>query len=383
MWLRNVKILRETIQEGDVYIADGKICDIVSKAHIQEDSLDYDGKGFMLLPSFLDMHCHLRDPGLTQKEDLETGQRAALSGGFTTICAMANTKPVVDEEQIIVDILHRAQALSLAEVIQIGAVTKNFSEEFVDFEAMRKHTFLFSNDGKPISNESVMKEALLRSTAHDFLLLVHEEPECEMIERDLFLQRKYGGHLHLCHVSLKDSVDLIRAHKKAGFKVSAEVTAHHLYASGVDYKVHPPFRTEKDREALLEGVMDGTIDCLGTDHAPHTQADKEKGAPGLLAYPFAVSMVLNAFQEAGIGMDIFSLLTHQNPARILGRRPMRMQQGEDADLVLINIEEKYEANLSHLESKSKNFPFEGDLLQGKIYMTMRKGEIRYADRSFI
>lgn len=384
MWLKNVKVFQEEIMKDlHVQIRDGHIASITPVFSGEDGESIYDGKGLLLLPSFLDMHCHLRDPGFTQKEDLKTGQESALRGGFTTICPMANTNPIVDTEETILDILTRAKELNLAEVLQVSAVTKGFGEDFVDFSKMRKHTFLFSNDGKPIVKESVMKEALRLSQQHKFLLMVHEEPEAEMIERDLFLQRKYGGNLHICHVSLEDSIRAIEKHKASQGKVSCEVTAHHIYRSEFPYKVHPPFRSERDRFALLEAIEKGIVDCLGTDHAPHTEEDKKNGSPGLLAFEFAFGMVRKTFDEGGISMEKLVSLTSQNPARLLGRSTPKIREGEAANLVLVDPKETYLATFDGVKTKSRNFPFIQEPLLGKIYMTVRRGEIKYVDRSFI
>jgi len=384
MWIKNVKIkLENDFVIKNIQILNGHIASITSNLLESKQETIYDGKGYVLLPSFLDMHCHLRDPGFTDKEDLLTGQKSALKGGFTTVCPMANTNPIVDNEVVIKDILNRSKKMNLCEVMQIGAVTKDFKDEFVDYKEMKKHTFLFSNDGKPIVKDEIMKQALINSEKYDFLLMVHEEPEAEMIERDLFLQRKYGGNLHICHVSLEDSIKLIRKHKEKGNKVSAEVTAHHIYRSNMDYRVHPPFRKESDRNALIEGIERGDIDCLGTDHAPHTPKDKINGSPGLISFEFAFGMVQKVFQDSGLPLSKFIEITSYNPSIKLRKEPVKIEIGARANLVLVDLENDYKVSLENLETKSSNYPFKDDKLRGKVIMTIREGEVKYVDRSFI
>ncbi|MBN2395490.1 MAG: dihydroorotase [Candidatus Atribacteria bacterium] len=337
-----------------------------------------DGKQMVLMPSFIDLHCHLRDPGYTYKEDLISGQQAAIHGGFTTICCMANTSPVCDNPKIIRYIKEKAESSDICEVIPISAVTKNLSsDQLVNFKEMIQYTHLFSNDGLPILNENTMIEALKASSKYHFTLLTHSEPEVEIIDRDLRLLEHYGGNLHICHVSKKESVQLIRSAKQKKLNLSCEVTPHHLYAFGLDYIVHPPFGKEKDRDELLEGLLDGTIDIIATDHAPHSKKDKINGARGLIGFEHAFSLVYSIFKEKKIDLRLISQLMSEKPANLLNISPVRFDQKSNANFVLIDLEKKYEINEKNILSKSKNTPFVGKIVPGQIIMTIKKGEIKY------
>lgn len=340
-----------------------------------------DGNGLVLMPSFIDMHCHLRDPGYTYKEDLESGQQAALSGGFTTICCMANTMPVCDNTNTIQYIKNKAKSLDMCEVIPISAVTKGLkTKQMVHFEEMIDHTRLFSNDGEPITYEKTMIESLKASSKYHFTVLTHCEPEVEMIERDLKLLELYGGNLHICHVSQKESVQLIRNAKKKGLKFTCEVTPHHLYSYGLDYTVHPPFREKKDKEALLQGLLDGTIDVIATDHAPHSQKDKSKGARGLIGFEHAFSLVYTVFKENNIPIKLLSQWMSDIPAKLLSIPRVSFKQKSSTNFVLVNLEKKYEIKESEIHSKSKNTPFLSQTVYGQIIMTIKDGKIKYDQR---
>ncbi len=339
------------------------------------------GNGLVLMPSFIDMHCHLRDPGYNYKEDLESGQQSALSGGFTTICCMANTMPVCDNTNTIQYIKNKAFSLDMCEVIPISAVTKGLkTRQMVNFEEMIEHTRLFSNDGEPITDEQTMIEALQASSKYHFKLLTHCEPEVAMIERDLKLLELFGGNLHICHVSKKDSVELIRNAKRKRLNLTCEVTPHHLFSFGLDYIVHPPFGEKKDRDALLEGLLDGTIDIIATDHAPHSKEDKLKGARGLIGFEYAFSLVYTIFKEKNINIKLLSQLMSDVPAQLLNIPSVRFNQKSNANFVLIDLEKKYQIKESNIHSKSKNTPFIGQTVDGQIKMTLRNGKIKYDHR---
>ena len=338
-------------------------------------------KDLALLPSFLDLHCHLRDPGYTYKEDLESGNRAALSGGFTTICPMANTMPVCDNPDTIKYIINKAKTLNMCEVIPVSAVTKSLNTgQMVDFASMTKYTRLFSNDGVPITDKKIMIDALQSSLSYNFKLLTHCESEAEMIERDLDLLRIYGGNLHICHVSKKESVELIRAAKNDGLNVTCEVTPHHLFSYGLDYIVHPPFREKKDAEELLKGLLDKTIDIIATDHAPHSIADKEKGARGLIGLEHAFSLVYTIFKKNNIDIRLLSRLMSANPANILNKRVIHFNKKANANLILVDLAKKYKIGEKRINSKSKNTPFTDQTVYGEILMTIKNGEIKYDNR---
>ncbi|MEG0496114.1 MAG: amidohydrolase family protein, partial [Eubacterium sp.] len=308
-------------RRGKVLIEDGKIKKVYKeKGHVKVAfDQEIDGQGKVLMPGFIDMHCHLRDPGLTYKEDMETGMKAALKGGFTTLVAMANTSPIMDNAEALKANMDKAKALDLCDLIQVCALTKGFNgEETVDFEATRALTNVYSNDGRNVDNPEMMQKGLAASTDNDFILATHCEPETETVRRDIEILRNVPGHLHVCHISKKDTLDEISAAKAEGLDITCEVTPHHLYASAMEYKVHPPFRSYPDRRALIEGARDGRIDMCGTDHAPHSDDDKLKGAPGINNFETAFSMYYTVFEGSDIPLSRLSQMLSEAPAKRLG-----------------------------------------------------------------
>jgi dihydroorotase len=362
---------------GDLWVnEEGKIEKIVLRSVIKNESEegDFDGWGLTCMPSFIDLHGHFREPGQEEKETIQSGIQSAAKGGFGVVVAMANTTPICDEPNLIQVNQEKAKKIGKSEYLQVSALTKGFGEDPVDYAAIRPLTRLFSNDGKPIESPSVMAKALADSMKHDFLIMVHQEPEEEMIRRDLLLAEAIGGNLHICHVSTKKSVDLIRSAKKRGLHVTCEVTPHHLYRANETYRVNPPFGVEADRQALLQGLMDGTIDCVATDHAPHTEEDKAAGSPGITGYDAAFSLVRTAL--ADVSLCEISKWMSANPAAILGddRRAAegKLDVGKEANFVFLRPDEPRILNTFY--SKSDNTPFVGDTVLGVIEQTIRKGE---------
>lgn len=337
-----------------------------------------DGGGHVLMPGFIDTHCHLRDPGLTYKEDMKSGMKAALKGGFTTLVAMANTAPVMDNADKLKTNLDKAKALDLCTLVQNSALTENFSKDrLVDFESTRQYTQAYSNDGLNIDDADTMAKGLVASKTYDFILATHCEPETATVQRDIELLREKGGHLHVCHISKKATLDAIVKAKKEGLDITCEVTPHHLYASGVDYKVHPPFRSEEDRLALIQGCADGTIDCCGTDHAPHSQEDKAKGSPGINNFETAFAMYHKVFSDHSIPLTRLSEMMSAAPAKRYTLQGGLLTEGSIADLVLVDPQAELIVEPDTFISKSNNTPFAGERLQGRVLWTMKGGTIRY------
>ena len=368
------------VRPGKVMMEDDKIKKVYKEGgRVQaEYDVEFDGRGKILMPGFVDMHCHLRDPGLTYKEDFATGLAAAVKGGYTTVVAMANTKPVMDNPEQLKDALERANGLGLAEVIQMAALTKGFGEaELVDFESLLPYTNVFSNDGFNVDVTDLMAEALRASQKYGFVIATHCEPETQTVERDIKLLRENGGHLHVCHISKKATLDAIIAAKEEGLDITCEVTAHHVYASALEYRVHPPFRSWTDRKALVDGVKAGIIDMCGTDHAPHTEEDKKKGAPGINSFETAFPMYYTAFAGAGIPMDRISEMLSVGPAKRLGLKTGLIKEKYPADLVLVDTEIEERVDPKTFVSKTNNTPFGGEKLKGKVLLTIKGGKIVY------
>ncbi|MGL4796701.1 MAG: dihydroorotase [Paraclostridium sp.] len=362
---------------SDLLVENGKISKINSNIEIENiDTIN--GDHYVLMPSFIDLHTHLRDPGLTHKEDLETGQKAALKGGFTVLCPMANTKPVCDNQEIMEYVINKAKKLDLCDIKQVCAITKDLEgDEMIDIKSMRTYTDLFSDDGYTLHNAKIMKDALKLSKELDFKVLTHCQPEFMIVERDLKLLEEVGGNLHICHISLKDTLDEIKKYKDRGYKFTCEVGPHHIYGYGLDYKVNPSFAEEEDMKYLIEGIKDGYIDMIGTDHAPHTEEDKKNGAPGISNIEVAFQMVNKVFIENGISLNKLSEMMSANPAKLLGLNQGLIEEGMRADLVLIDAECDDVIDTTNFVSKGKNNPFDGQKVKGKVIMTIRDGKIMY------
>lgn len=379
--IKNVKIIDSSMSfKGDLLVENGKISKIDSNINTNdiEGLKIIDGKNKILMPAFIDLHTHLRDPGLTHKEDLETGQKAALKGGFTVLCPMANTKPVCDNEQVMEYVLNKARKLDLCDIKQVCAITENLEgEEIIDIEKMRTYTDLFSDDGYTLHNEKIMRDALSLSKELDFKVLTHCQPEFEIVKRDLNLLKEVGGNLHICHISLKDTLDEIKKYKNDGYKFTCEVGPHHIFGYGLEYRVNPAFAEEEDMKHLIQGIKDGYIDMIGTDHAPHTKEDKEKGAPGISNIEVAFQMVNKVFNENNISLNKLSEMMSANPAKLLGLNQGLIKEGLRADLVIVDSEQEEVIDVSKFISKGKNNPFDGQKVRGKIIMTIRDGRVMY------
>ncbi|MGL5712837.1 MAG: dihydroorotase [Paraclostridium sp.] len=376
--IKNVRIVDANKDiKSDLLVENGKISKINSNIEI-ENINTIDGEHYVLMPSFIDLHTHLRDPGLTHKEDLETGQKAALRGGFTVLCPMANTKPVCDNKEVMEYVTNKAKDLDLCDIKQVCAITKNLEgDEMIDIESMRMYTDLFSDDGYTLHNSEIMREALKLSEELDFKVLTHCQPEFEIVERDLKLLEEVGGNLHICHISLKDTLDEIKKYKDRGYKFTCEVGPHHIYGYGLEYKVNPSFAEEEDMKYLIEGIKDGYIDMIGTDHAPHTEEDKQNGAPGISNIEVAFQMVNKVFIENEISLNKLSEIMSANPAKLLGLNQGLIEEGLRADLVLIDEKCDDVIDTSKFVSKGKNNPFDGQKVKGKVIMTIRDGKVMY------
>ncbi len=378
--IKNVSLVdAKKTSYGDVLIKDGKIAKI--EKEIKESCEIIDGEGYTLLPSFIDMHTHLRDPGYTYKEDLESGQKAALKGGFTTLCAMANTNPVCDNKETMEYIIEKSKKLNLCDIFQICAVTRDLEgKEIVDIQTMKKYTKLFSDDGKTIFNENIMKDALLLSKEHDFKILTHCDPEVEIVKRDLNLLQKTGGNLHICHISLKETLDLIKEFKDKGMHFTCEVTPHHIFSKDLDYKVNPSIAKKEDVTAMIQGIKEGYIDVIGTDHAPHSKEDKEKGSPGISLIEVAFAMVYKVLKENNISLNKLSQIMSYNPGKILNLNTGLIEKGYEGNVVLVDLNKEKIIDTENFVSKGKNNPFNGYKVLGEIKMTIKRGKVLYDNR---
>ena len=375
-----------------------------------------DASGKIVVPGFIDMHVHLRDPGQVEKETIETGAEAAVRGGFTTITAMPNTKPVMDQPELITYIVAKSKEAGLAKIFPIGAITKGQDgKELADLEAMKQAGAVgFSDDGRGVGSSARMKQAMELAKKIDLPILAHCEdielvqggvihegdvakelgvpgipPESEYIQlaRDLLLAEITGVHYHVCHVSSKRSVELIREAKAKGVKVTAEVTPHHLVLTEKDieepyaqFKMNPPLRTEEDRKALLEGLIDGTIDMIATDHAPHTEEEKGKG---LIQAPFGIVGLETAFPVLYTQLVKTQQITLEQlietmtikPAKQFGLPLGVIEKGWIADLTILDLEQTKIVDPNRFASKGKNTPFANWKLSGWPVLTIVNGMI--------
>ncbi len=410
-----------TDAELDVLVEDGRIAAVGGDAGAGAAAEVLDCAGLVLAPGLVDVHTHLREPGREDKETIETGTRAAVAGGFTAVTAMANTDPVADNAAVIEEVRSLAARAGLCDVFPVGAITKGLGgEEMAAIGEMAEiGVRLFSDDGRCVPTSRVLRNALQYAKAFDIVIAEHcedlalsegtqmhegvhsytlglagEPAEAEevIVYRDLALTRLTGGRLHLMHLSTAGSVELVRQAKAEGLRVTAEVTPHHLTFTDEDLvtydtnrKVKPPLRSAEDRAALRAALADGTIDVVGTDHAPHAVEEKEAefdhAPPGTIGLETALPVVLTHLVEPGIltlGRAIEVLST--TPARLLGLADQGgpIEPGRSANLVVFDPEAGWTVEAPFV-SRSRNSAFLGMALRGKVIHTMYRGELVVAD----
>ncbi len=404
---------------ADLLVSEGTIEALKKGLKQPEGAAVIEAEGMVIVPGLIDMHVHLRDPGQEYKEDIFSGSLAAAAGGFTAVTAMANTDPVGDDPSVIRYVRERAGQAAVR-VYPVGAVTKELKgEEMAEMGRIKKAgAVAFSDDGRPLVNGTLMRNALQYSSGLDALLIVHEEDpslaaggvmhegavssvlglngipaeaEEAMITRDLLLLKLTGGRLHVAHLSTAGSVELIRKAREEGLAVTAEVTPHHLLLTdrivknsgySTDTKVKPPLRSENDRQALWEGLFDGTIDAVATDHAPHHPDDKDREfdfAPfGIAGLEAALPLLLNEVSSGRSKKLTLSLLVEKlstAPARILGVPGGTLRKGSPADITIIDPSKIFTVNPETWHSKSRNTPFGGRRLTGAPVYTIVGGKI--------
>ena len=403
-----------------IYTDHGIITDIVGGAEDEENYPEgvqvIDATGLTAIPGLIDVHTHFRDPGFTYKEDIESGSKAAAAGGYTTVIMMCNTKPAIDNVDTLKDCLLKGEKTPIR-VLSCAAVTKGLKgEELTDIPALLQAGAVgLTDDGIPIMNEALVREVFTKAAEYNVPVSLHEEDpalitnngvnrgaasqfyqiggspreaEITMIERDLAIALETGAIVNIQHISTKEGVALVRKAKAhPGNRVHAEATPHHIalteedvIAKGTLAKVNPPIRMEEDRQAIIEGLKDGTIDIIATDHAPHAPEEKEKDitqAPsGMLGLETALSLCIGKLvKEAGMSlMEVVDKLTAA-PAAMYHLPFGDVSVGKSADIVLVNPDEKW--IVEGFRSKSQNSPFIGEEMTGRIHCTICEGKIVY------
>ena len=402
----------------DVLIEEDRIISVEENIRKQADRV-LDAAGCYVMPGFIDLHVHFRDPGFTYKENLETGGKAAVKGGVTTVCAMPNTKPVIDTAEKVRKIHERQKAESLTNVIQLGAVTVGQKgEELADIKGMAKEgCHAVSEDGKSVMNAALYRKGMRLARECGISVFAHCE-DINMVEggvmnadenakrlglpgitnsvedviaaRDILLAKETGVKVHLCHCSTADSVKMVRLAKEEGLPVTAEVCPHHFILTSQDipeddgnYKMNPPLRRKEDVEALRQGLKDGIMDVIATDHAPHSEEEKNKSmaeaAFGIVGIETSAALTYTALVKTGIlsVMDMAEKMS-ANPAKILGLSEKgSVSAGKIADIVIFDPGKTYRINKNLFESKGRNTPFDGYEVTGRAVYTLVGGRVVY------
>lgn len=404
--------------KSDIWIEDGKIKAIgrdFEASGIEFDDV-IDVAGALVTPGLVDVHVHFREPGFTYKETIETGSKAAARGGYTTVCAMPNLDPVPDTVECFSQVQAIIERDAVVKVLQYAPITEALrSESLVDMEGLGKAgAFAFTNDGVGVQTAGTMYLAMVEAAKHNRPIVAHTEDESllfggcmhrgkvseklglpgimsatesSQIARDLILAEETGVHYHVCHVSTKESVRIIRDAKRAGVHVTCEVCPHHLIMSEEDithdhgnFKMNPPLRGTDDRQALIDGLLDGTIDCIATDHAPHGHEEKDqtmtKAPFGIVGSETAFALMYTEFVETGIFTlkQVVDWMTVK-PADLFNLDAGRLTIGGPADIAVFELDTRYAIDEADFESKSINTPFIGKEVKGQTLLTLVDGQV--------
>lgn len=405
---------------ADILIEDGVITKIAEGIDVETDDV-IDANGCFVMPGLIDMHVHFRDPGQTEKEDIETGSRAAVHGGFTTVCCMPNTVPPTDSVETVKYVVDKAKEVNFANVLPVGAVTKGMQgKEITDIAAMKEAGICaISEDGKSVMDVDVYRQAMQEAAKVGIPVLAHcedielvqggvmnlgakseqmgmkgisNEVEDVIAQRDINLAEETGARLHLCHCSTRDSVKMMEVAKAKGLPITGEVCPHHfslctddITSDNANFKMNPPLREREDMEVLVKGLSDDIMPIISTDHAPHTEEEKSKSiadAPfGIVGLETSVGLTITNLVKPGhlTPMQMAEKMSY-NPAKVLGIDRGTLNEGAVADVTIINPDETYVVDTSEFESKGKNTPFGGRLLNGRVKATIVDGRIVYEEK---
>ncbi|WP_117148767.1 MULTISPECIES: dihydroorotase [Paraliobacillus] len=424
--ITNVKQMLPTneLKACEVKVKDGMIEEIADYIEKKPTDTLIDGQGNLIAPGFIDIHVHLREPGGGAKETVETGTKAAARGGFTTVCTMPNTRPVVDNPEILQQLNQKIADTAAVRVLPYAAITQSLQgEKLTDMASLKEAgAFAFTDDGVGVQTADQMLQAMNIAAKLNMPIVAHCEDNslihqgvvhegevssrlgingipavCESVQiaRDVLLAEATGCHYHVCHVSTKESVRVIRDAKRAGIHVTAEVTPHHLLLNethvldlDTNFKMNPPLRAKDDQQALFEGLLDGTIDFIATDHAPHTESEKQtdmnKSPFGIVGLETAFALLYSHFvqTEKVTLKQLIDWLTIK-PAEVFHLASGELKVGRAADLTLINLDQKWLIDKEKFYSKGKNTPFQNWEVTANPILTMVNGKIVYEEASYV
>ena len=409
MWLGGALVKR------DVVVSDGKVERIAEYIEATDDMVEMDGRGKVLLPGLVDMHVHLREPGFSYKETILSGSRAAAAGGFTTVCTMPNLNPAPDTMENLQAQLDIIERDAVIEVLPYATITKaREGDELVDYAALAPKVAGFSDDGTGVQSAEVMEQAMKAVAATGKMVAAHcevesllnggyihdgewckahghkgicSESEWAEVKRDIEIAERTGCHLHVCHISTKESVELIREAKKRGVRVSCETAPHYLAMCDEDlrdegrFKMNPPLRSRADMEALREGLVDGTIDVVATDHAPHSAEEKGRGLAGSAMGVVGIETSLAAIYTFMVASGVIDFgrmveVMADAPRRLLGLKG-GLVEGERADMTLVDFGKEFSVCPEEFLSCGRATPFEGMRLHGEVICTIAGGKVVY------
>ncbi len=411
--------VNQTMTPLDIFIENGLVAQIGRQLIVPADET-IDATGYVVAPALVDMHVHLRDPGQTEKEDIVSGALSAARGGISTLACMPNTSPTIDNEELVKYVYDRAKETNGVRIVPIAAVTKGLQgEELTDFDALRKAgAVAFSDDGSNIDSAAVMRQALHKAHELNVPILCHCEDsslaknlainegeaskkmwlegrpaiaEELMVMRDIMLAEEADAHVHICHISTAKSVDLVRRAKRQGIKVTCETCPHYfsiaedeVVLAGPMARVNPPLRTKKDMRAIQNGLKDGTIDVIATDHAPHTAVEKARSlseAPsGMVGLETSLALSLTyLFHTGKVYLPQLFYAMSTKPAEILGVQGGIISVGKQADIVVFDLTQEWAVNPEVFASKGKNSPFKDHILKGRVKYTVVGGQILHSE----
>lgn len=403
------------IERADVYVVDGKIARVAADVQPAEGDKIYDCTGLTIMSGLVDLHVHLREPGFSAKETIATGTAAAAHGGFTTVCSMPNLAPAPDTMENLQQQLDIIERDAVIKVLPYATITrKRAGDELVNFAELKPYVAGFSDDGTGVQTEEVMRQAMVEAAKTDTIIAAHcevdellrggyihdgeyaaknghrgicSESEWKQVERDIELAAEAGCRYHVCHISTKQTVELIRQAKARGVKITCETGPHYLTMCDMDlkeegrFKMNPPIRSAEDRDALIAGLQDGTIDVVATDHAPHTAEEKSRGlersAMGVVGIETSFAVIYTKLVKAGI-------ISLEKAVEVLAEAPRKifnlgggLKEGEAADITVFDLEKEFTVDPDTFLSKGRSTPFEGWQLQGECCLTLVDGRVAY------